>query len=191
MPASDSCGRQAAKDGKNQPLAVWCCNATFRSRGNRAHGALLQVGKQIIVGAVHDRERQLRPSGRQELIEPLTPLNVAEFGLVVNRLEAIYDLAKNISSYFGIICSRMRLCFIPLESGRRYRTREHSLTERYATKRCRVEATKRMKRIAFDFSSLDCFIQESKIKCCVVANQYCSAAVVFSHRGTYRSENSL
>ena len=57
MTASVSCGRQAAKGGKNQALAVWCCNATFRMRGNRAHGALLQVGKQTFVGAGHDRER--------------------------------------------------------------------------------------------------------------------------------------
>ena len=47
MPASDRSGRQTAKDGKNEPFATHSQATLIGPCGNRAHGALLQVGLPI------------------------------------------------------------------------------------------------------------------------------------------------
>ena len=141
-------------------------------------------------------KRQPRPQGRKgpgrnRARNWSERLNVAELRPVVNRLESIDDLAKNVSSNFSVIRSRMRLCFVPRESSRSHRAREHSLTKRYTAKRRCVEATKCMKRISLDLGSLDRLIQKRKIKGRIVPDQYGSAAVVLSHRSAYRPEDSL
>jgi hypothetical protein len=68
MPASDSSGRQTAKDYKNQPLATWCRNATFLMRGIRAHGALLQV----VITRIRDALQNVRAGAIlfQPLLQP-------------------------------------------------------------------------------------------------------------------------
>ena len=85
----------------------------------------------------------------------------------------------------------MRLRFVPTHVRGDRRTRKYRLTERDAAQSSGIEATERMKRIAFDRRSFDGLIDEAQIEMGVVTNQHGATAAIFFHGTTDLPKNAL